>query len=120
MEQINLHDLFVSHADNFKISQVAQFITEDDDILYEFYYDDANNKAILDVITDRRSAAFNKTTYQFADKNITITQALEMYGLKNVQITLNKIYDDDRMPLCVYVSMPISSIGIAQGTIKYD
>lgn len=90
----------------------------DEDILLEYYYDRANNKAVLDVIRDRRSYQFNRTTYQFYDSDVTIIQTLEMFGINDPKITFNDAFRVmDQEAIDFYLSNPIRKLDVAQGVI---
>ncbi len=121
MESISLADLFQKHAEDFKILQVCQFVTSDD-TLYEFFYDDKHKKVILDVIRYKSTPHASRFTHQFADSNITMYDALIMYGLKNPKITFDDHYRAmiPEMPDCVYMGSPVNSLPLAQGKLEYD
>ena len=121
MESISLFALFEKHIENFKIYQVCQFVSIENDTVYEFLYDGTFNKVILDVIRNRSSKTdYIRDTYQFEDKNITIYDALTLYGRMSPQISIDTMYDQEIMHGGVYMSLPINGLPLAQGTIKFE
>jgi len=125
MEQINLSELFAKHyagdPHDFKILQVCQLMAKDN-TLYEFLYDDASKKAILDIVQRVGCPDHHRTTYQFSDKDITLYEALNLYGLKNVSIDLDKVIDNEHAiwSAPVYLGSPVNAVPLAQGTIQFD
>lgn len=122
MEQINLSELFSKHnAHDFKIQQVCQFVTKDN-TLYEFLYDDASKKAVLDVVTNVGSPDRVRNTFQFDNKDITMYEALDLYGLKNVHIELENVFDSEPAiwSAPVYLGTPVNGLPLANGSISFD
>lgn len=119
MEQINLCELFAKHEiNNFGILQVCQFITKEN-TLYEFLYDANSKKAVLDVILKVGTPDFTRTSFQFENKDITMAEAFDMYGLKNFSIELDNVYDSEPAiwSAPVYLGTPVNSLPLAQGKL---
>lgn len=116
MQTTTLQEIFEKHQDNFRFYQVCQLLTTDN-ILYEFFYDDTEKCAVLDIIEDRDDVAkLKRTTYKFDKSNITITEAFELLGYSvNLTFDINPFLVDEHP--AVYISLPISGIGLGQGTI---
>ena len=122
MEQISLSELFAKHdQSNFGIQQVCQLITKDN-TLYEFLYDENSKKAILDVVRNAKSSDYGRTTYQFDNKDITIFDALEMYGLKNIKLELDNVFDSEPAIWSglTYMASPVNGAPLAQGKLVYE
>lgn len=120
MEQISLFALYEKHSEDFKISQVAQILHQETDTLYEFLYDHAANKAILDVVSNRSSVDFTRTTYQFDDADISIAKAFEVFGIRQFNIKINLSHSFEAVNNGVYIGLPIVGLDIAQGIITID
>ena len=122
MEQISLSELFAKHdQSNFAIQQVCQLITKDN-TLYEFMYDDNSKKAILDVVRNAKSSDYSRTTYQFDNKDISIYEALEMYGLKSIKLELDNVFDSDPSiwSSYTYLASPVNGAPLAQGKLQFE
>jgi hypothetical protein len=120
MQKIDLAELFEMHASNFRISQVCSFINKETDTLYEFLYDDANNKAIVNVIEKASTISRTRTTYRFDDPDITIEQTLEMFGINsdNITITWGTTLSGELINAATYVKGPVKTAWLANGIIK--
>jgi hypothetical protein len=117
IEQVSLQDFFNKSPYDITLQQVCQIIHKETDTLYEFFYDTATNKAIFDVVVNTHSPDFKRTTYKFADGDITIAQAFELYGLEHYSINMNSIGSNDIINDVVYVGMPISGLDVARGIV---
>jgi hypothetical protein len=121
METIDFFALLQKHnerEDGFMLSQVCQLVVTPKDLLYEFFYDDADKFAVLCVIKNYNDlAALERTTYKFADKDITIQQALEQLGFTSSQLTFTGIFTTSEIHPSVYMTTPIEKLGLAQGDL---
>ena len=116
MQTTTLQEIFEKHQDNFQFYQVCQLLAPDE-MLYEFFYDDAEKCAVLDIIQDRNDTAkLKRTTYKFDKKDITIAEAFELLGY-SVHLTFDINPDLVNIHPSVYISLPISGLGLAQGII---
>lgn len=121
MEQINLSDLIAKHnAGDFKLQQVCQLMTKDRTI-YEFLYDNASNKALLDIVQCAVGPVPKKTTYQFENKDITLYEAFELCGLKNSTLELDSVFCDEPAiwSAPVYLGSPVNSVPLATGGVSF-
>ena len=116
MQTTTLQEIFEKHQDNFRFYQVCQLLATDN-ILYEFFYDDAEKCAVLDIVQDRDDVAkLKRTTYKFDKKDITIAEAFELLGYSvHLTFDINPGLIDEHP--AVYISLPISDSPLGQGTI---
>jgi hypothetical protein len=121
METIDFNTLIQKHNERdggFMLGQVCQLVVTPKDLLYEFFYDDADKFAVLCVIKNYTDLATReRTSYKFADKDITIQQALELLGFTSSHLTFTGIYTMSEIHPSVYMTTAIVKLGLAQGDL---
>lgn len=120
MQTIDLAELFEKHSSYWMLSQVCSFINKETDTLYAFLYDDANNRAVVDVVEKASTSSRTRTTYMFDDSNITVAHALAYLGIDsdNIVITWGTTVSGEPIDAAIYVNGPVKTAWLANGIIK--
>ncbi len=99
---------------------MCNFINKETDTYYEFLYDDADNKVIVNLIEKASTSSRSRTTYRFDDPNITIAHTLAYLGVDsdNVAITWGSTVTGEPIDAALYVKGHVKTAWLANGIIK--